>query len=344
MVILYIILFIIIIWNVKYSDFHDNYMSLSSTNAIKGIFCIFILYRHMISYIALSTSFMDRCFIKIDSYLDQLIVAMFLFYSGYGIMLSYQKKPNYLKGFFRNRITKILVHFDIAVFCFISLQSCLGKTYCSAEYLLSLIGWTSIGNSNWFIFDILALYICAYIALNITRYTKKLNIHYTISFISILCFALWVFLYYSKPNMEWWINTIVAFPLGMYYFVHKNKIDSYLMTNSHYLYSLVFLTCSFLTWHFIFRVDIYGVSTCLFCLMLTFLCMRVKTDNAILQFLGTYSFSIYIMQRWPMLIYEHLGWNAKPTLFVAICIPSAIIIAYIFQKVLLKVDKLLFAK
>ena len=38
-----------------------------------------------------------------------------------------------------------------------------------SRILLSLIGWKSIGNSNWYMFDILLLYVLTYVAFKVTK-------------------------------------------------------------------------------------------------------------------------------------------------------------------------------
>ena len=344
MFLLYILLLILMLWGGQYSAFRHDYMSLKSTNAIKGIFAVLILYRHIPSYLQLTDSWLDTYFVSVDSYLAQLIVALFLFYSGYGIMLSVMKKPNYVESFFKNRIIKILVHFDIAVLSFILLQLCLGKVYSRGEYVLSWIGWLSVGNSNWFIFDILALYTISWLVLLFHTYVKRLGSHSMIFCTLLLVVILWLGLYRLKPGMHWWIDTLLTYPIGMLYAVYKDKIDSKLQNGSHYFITLFILTIGFIVWHYFLWIDKLGLCSCLFCLLVSVLSMRFRFDNKILQWLGTYAFAIYIMQRWPMLIFVHLGCNANIPLFVCLSIPSGLVVAYIFQCLLNKLDQRFFVK
>ena len=90
-------------------------------------------------------------------------------------MESYKRKPNYKKNFLRNRVLKILIHFDIAVLLYIILQFSLGKRYHFGEYMGSLIGWNTVGNSSWFIFDILALYVIFYFSLHIEKWYNSIS-------------------------------------------------------------------------------------------------------------------------------------------------------------------------
>ena len=340
MVILYIILLGIILWGVNFSTFHKDYMSLTATNAIKGIFAVLILYSHLSSYLYLSETDM---FVIINTYIGQLMVAMFLFYSGYGVMLSAIRKPNYVDGFFKNRIIKTLSHFDIAVLSFIILQLCLGKVYSRGEYILSWIGWFSVGNSNWFIFDILALYTIFLFILLANKYIIRVNPPTMILLTVFLCVILYIVLYFLKPRMQWWIDTIFTYPLGMLYARYKDSIDNRMKGNIVYYLSLSIIMLTFIAWHFCFSIDRYGICSCIFCLMLVLLCMRLQFNNMILQWLGTHAFAIYIMQRWPMLIFVYNGWNDNIPLFVTLSISSALFVAYIYQILLNRIDNYFFS-
>ena len=344
MVILYFILLILILWGGQYTRFRHDYLSLKSTNAIKGIFAVLILYSHLSSYLNLSTNPFNTRFIDVNSYIAQLMVAPFLFYSGYGIMLSVTKKPNYVGTFFKNRILKILVHFDIAVLCFILLQLCLGKVYSRGEYILSWIGWFSVGNSNWFIFDILALYTISWIVLLCHTHVKRIGHHSIVFFNLLMVVILWLALYRLKPGMHWWIDTLLTYPFGMLYALHKDAIDKKLHDGKAYFFTLTCLVAFFVVWHYSLWVDQYGFCSCIFCVLITVLTMRFRFDNKVLQWLGTYAFAIYIMQRWPMLIFVHYGLNANIPLFVCLSIPSAVVVAYIFQSLLNKLDQRFFVK
>lgn len=88
--------------------------------------------------------------------------------------------------------------------------------------------------------------------------------------------------------------------------------------------------------------DIFGVCSCLFSLLIAMSCIKVNIDNSVLQWLGTNSFSIYIMQRWPMILLSYFGINENKWLFLIFTIPSALIVAWAFNKILSRIDKYFF--
>lgn len=322
-------------------------MSLNATNAIKGIFAVIILYSHMRQYLDLTNTIFNNSYVAILKYIGQMMVTMYLFYSGYGLMESVKKKPNYKNSFLKKRVLKILLHFDIAVVLYIILQLLLGKQYPLQIYLGSMIGWVSVGNSTWFIFDILVLYLFYFIALCIKEWITQRNsinnsgIVVLIS-VSLLCVVLWLILYLTKGK-PWWYNNIMVFPLGILYSLYKNKLEDLVTKRGGgYYYAFFILTISLITWREIVGIDIFGICTSLFALWVVLLSMKVKFDNKILQWLGTLAFSIYILQRLPMIVLSELGINQNALIFSLIIISSVLLIAHIYTAALKRIDKHLF--
>ena len=84
----YIALLLLALKGIKacFKGFNEEYLSRDSTLAIKGIFVILVFCRHYKQYVSLGDNLLDGLFIYVDGLLGQLIVVIFLFYSGYGII------------------------------------------------------------------------------------------------------------------------------------------------------------------------------------------------------------------------------------------------------------------
>lgn len=152
------------------SGFNGDYLSKGSTNSIKGIFILLIVVSHSLGYIHSGayrfSSIGDGILLWIIGHLGQLVVVMFLFYSGYGVSESYKRKgPDYVKGFPRRRILTTLLNFDVAIVAFLLLGLLLGTPMSAKQVLLSFVGWESVGNSNWYIFVILLCYVISYLSM-----------------------------------------------------------------------------------------------------------------------------------------------------------------------------------
>ena len=80
----------------------------------------------------------DALFLKAVWLFGQLIVVMFLFFSGYGVMTAVRNKGEaYVRAMPRHRILSVLLSFDIAVACFALVGLLLGKTYPAGTDLLA---------------------------------------------------------------------------------------------------------------------------------------------------------------------------------------------------------------
>lgn len=343
MVILFVLLFLITLWKMDIRSYQSGYIAVSSTNAIKGVFAVIILYSHMRGYIVLSDSFMDSLYVKILNYIGQLMVAMFLFYSGYGIMQSYKSKIGYEKLFFKRRILKTLIHFDFAVGAFLLVSLILDTSYDVSTYITCWVGWTSIGNSNWFIFDILALYLVCFIVMKLGPhlFRNHNNMGVICAGVTLATVCLWFFLHYMKDG-NWWVDTIFTFPLGMWYSYGKNRLEKKMKLPRVYYSTFILLFVLFIVWHYVKGVDKIGICSCMFCILIILLTMKVKFDNEILQWLGTHAFSIYILQRLPMIIFDHMGFSNNLVLFISLTIPSVLLLSFLYNKMLEQIDKVMF--
>ena len=171
--VIYIVLFTICAIDSKVikNDFKLDFLSIPQCNVVKGFFIILVFISHINQYILKAgysvSSFGDILYFKITGGIGQLMVVMFLFFSGYGIMESYKKKgAYYVTSMPKKRILTTLLNFDVAVLFYIALNVLLGKSMTVSQVFLSFIAWDSVGNSNWYIFVILVCYTLSYLILD----------------------------------------------------------------------------------------------------------------------------------------------------------------------------------
>lgn len=345
MIILLIALFVICLFGMKFSKFHNDYMSHSQTGAIKGIFTMIIFLSHIRGYISLSTSALDTTYNAVLNYIGQLMVALFLFYSGYGIMESYKRKNDYVNGFIRKRVGKTLIHFDIAVLCFVILSLFTKSGYGWKEYVFCWIGWTSVGNSNWFIFIILLLYGLTFFAFvlcgKLFSNQKQIAVAICISVGSAIA---WLGLHFIGKE-TYWYDTLLCYPCGVLFSLFKEKIERVCKTTwLHYatIFGTFFL---FIVLYIIYykvalgRVVSYSICACVFCIAVVLITTKIKVDNCVLRWLGKYSFSIYILQRLPMIVLTELDWDINKWVFTALALAVTLLLAIGFEKIYTLVDK-----
>lgn len=299
MIIFLLLVVILCLYKIKISKngYFDDFLEREQTNSIKGLFILFVFLRHSLQYVAKSgyafDSFGDYFVSIVNSIAGQFIVVMFLFYSGYGVMEAIKNKGScYITKMPRNRILPTLLNFDIAVLCFAIVDFLLDVPITSTQFLLSLTGWNSIGNSNWYIFVILVCYVITYLFINEKRILLGITMFFVIAAILLLS---------GKP--EWWYNTILAYPAGIFFSKNKEKIIG--LWKLRYWSILSALTLFFCVLY-PFRLDCislkYNLLSILFAFIVIQLTMKIKISNNILCWLGINLFPLYIYQRIPMII------------------------------------------
>lgn len=339
MIILYILIIVIALWGIivrhRVDGSHDfDYLSKNTTDSIKGIFILTVFLRHGNQYVADSgydySFYGDLLFSDTDLFLGQSIVVLFLFYSGYGVMMSILSKGStYINKMPRHRILNTLVNFDVAVLFFVILSFIIGHFYPLRTYILSFVVWEDIGNSNWYIFDILVCYISTWFSFSLTKGKKAL----LLNFFVVIC--IWAVLQASgKP--QWWYNTIMAYPVGLLYGLYREKITSYNQKLFLLLMPLAIIIYIVLYYSpYELKGIIQNVRFLAFVEIVILLSIRIRLHNKVLIWLGSNLFILYIYQRIPMiLLNEYTKMN--PVLFILSSFILTCVLVYPLQKIQFK--------
>ena len=311
MVIFYGIIFLLALVGIRIRpmQFNEGYLSRERTLSIKGIFVLLVFCSHLKQYIQLSESALDTWYIEIGAMLGQLIVVMFFFYSGYGVFKQIQKNganSDYTRLFLKRRLLPVWIQFAICVSFFLIVDLLMGllSDYSLSEILLSVTGWTSIGNSNWFMFITFALYLIVFFSFRCFRFQDLKGNLIILTAISAVLFTV---LFFVKESY-WW-DTLFCFPIGMWFAYLEKPINTFMRKNKNYYLTATPLLLLFLgLWFFHVHIHDFGkafaVLPPLFALSVVVLTMKVKIGNKILDFFGKHVFSIYILQRIPMIVFE----------------------------------------
>lgn len=319
----------------KSNEFNHNYLSKEFTLNIKGIFVILIIFSHFVQYVQLGGTY-DDSYLKLQAHLNQMVVAMFLFYSGYGIMKSIQNKgTSYADSLLAKRLPKLWCNFAAALSIFLIVDLVTGRRYSLSKILLSYVGWESIGNSNWYIFDTFILYILAYLAFRFLKSCSKKTYEYSgCTFFSIFT-IIFVYILMKSGREAWWYNTVIIFPFGCWYALLQHKIEKLLMKND-FVYTgsallLIIIYCiSFLNrWKY--GIEGYTVWALSFTFVIVMFSMKVSISSKFLSWFGNHVFSIYVLQRIPMIVLSDLGFGAHKYIFLTITFVSTIFIAMLFD-------------
>lgn len=309
------------------SGFYSGFMDREQTMAVEGLFIWMVFLSHVLLEVRNSgfqpTGALDVAGYWLRSELGQLVVVPFLFYSGYGVMESIKNKGrDYLDRFPRRRLLNTLLNFDVAVLSFILLNLVMGVHMSLTQVGGALVGWDSVGNSNWYIFIILFCYLLTWVSGKVfPDGTWR-----TVAMTSILVLVVEAVLSFMKHGQPWWYNTLLSYPAGMCFSLYKNKITR--LFERYYLPFLLFFVTVFLflhlqSWIPALRGLTYNVKGIAFALIIVMVTMRIKVGNRFLYWAGASVFPIYIYERLPMRAFRHWAGDAwvcaNPYLIILLC-------------------------
>ncbi len=332
MLFLLLVYFAVCIYGVKFKfSGNADYMSVENTQAIKGIFILMVFFSHIKGYVTFGTGLPDEIFLRFFEIIGQAMVALFLFYSGYDVMESIKKKGEpYIKKFPKNRVLATLFNFDLAVLLFLILTLILGEKVTVKRVLLSLIGWDALGNSNWYIFVILLLYLLTYVVFTLLKGKPHIWSVAVLSVITcVLIFVTWR--YQIRPS--WWYDTMLCYVLGMGYSIIRPKIEAF-FSKSIVLWAasiVVLLAAYYLLKGRHIAAEI--LANLFFTVAVVLFTMHITLKNKMLVWCGKNLFELYILQRIPMIIFSTLGVNnISVIIYFVLCAAITALIAIVFKK------------
>lgn len=274
---------------------YDVLFTLNDTNNLNGIFVFIVFISHFLSY-NINRSSLDFYLLKKTTlFLGQLMVVSFFFFSGYGIKHSIDNKDNYFPKKFISKFKKLFKLYFIAILFYMLYNMITNKHYDTDVVLLSFIALESIGNSNWFVFVTFVHYIIILLLYtNFEHTNERLRLYLYLAMLIVFSVII-----YNFNHNKFWIDTIVAFPFGMYVKSNEQKIIRFLNTKKYY-----FITTFIIIFLFLFirlalnySIILHNVNTLIFSgLLIVFNC-KFSIRSNILIFFSNYTFEIYIYQR-----------------------------------------------
>jgi len=318
--------------------FFTDYLTIDNTNAIKGIFVICIFCSHL-GILCHFDKPLDALWVKVWGMIGQLMVTMFLFYSGYGIMESIKRKGNrYIRKIPVRRFLRVLFEFDLAVILYLFLNYGFDIQYSIFNILLSFIAVETIGNPSWFILAILLHYLFTFLAFSIFKdYKKAILLLLLLSFIYILILAPF------RPARFY--NTTICYTAGVFFSFFREKFEVQMLNIKKYYFIVFGLLCAgggikvlghylkpFFHYSFSYDVLFYPVFSLIFTFFVLLLSLKIKFRNIVLDYLGKHIFSVYILQVLPMMILKKIGvLNFNEYVFAILSLILTLLISHFFS-------------
>ena len=288
----YIVTICILIYiaiNIKIDkNINMDYLSINKTNTIRGLCAILVLGNHIF---------------PLYKNVGYIAVSIFFFLSGYGLMWGLKNKKNYLNGFLKRRLIKILLPYIginiLYIFFYIFVMQ---EKLSVSEILLSFIT-VSLNKVAWYIIVIICCYIIFYIIFkNLNR--KKGLILYT------AIVVMYMGISYIVGLGIWWYISIPTLIIGLYWGEYEKTINKFI--SKYNKFAILILLGIFIIMFgmlYIFSIEqgaakavltlISEISgTILIFMILTRI--KIKNNNGILKKIGDISLEFYLIH--PMII------------------------------------------
>lgn len=206
--------------------FHGDFLSLQQTKALQGFAAIGVVFHHIGQNTCAPWLPSDNIIHGLEPFvpIGYLLVSLFFFCSGYGLLKSYKAKENYLKGFFLRRalhpLLLLLITDAVSIFLVSFFPSKFPEV---SSYVIPtpfhMGGAVLINDKSWFIFALLIMYAAFWLGFRIFSKHRILGISFVIlATAGYLVFCDW----WMYGN--WWYNSIVLFPIGLLFAEYEKRL------------------------------------------------------------------------------------------------------------------------
>ena len=374
--IIYLLLLIAVLFSgakiASKNQFHEDFLSLKVSKRIQGGCAIAIMFHHLIQNIIDNKQ--DPGLMSIFYHAGYLFVAIFFFFSGYGLYVSYKNKKDYLNGFLKKRLPTVLVPLFLinAIYTIIvligdnELYGDLNPLTMVGRNIINIITTflciTPMNSKSWFVIAITIFYIVFYLAFKKSRDENRAirRIGVFLIIYALIGASLPPIGFYWLEG-EWWYNASFIFFIGILFGKNQEKILSFAKEKYKLLLPISFAG-TLAAWYLSITLDkttgAYGhgiegfkgavicylaktVVEILFVSFVLLLAMKIKTNNKVLDLLGDNSFEIYLMHG------LFIGMLRSPVIFIEnpiVYILAVLVLSLISAFIINKVDSVLVKK
>ena len=303
----------------KKGEWNEEFMEYGQTKYLQGFLAICIMLHHIGQEMCAPWQ-TYKLYPGLEFFvpLGYVFVGIFMFCSGYGLLVSYERKPDYLsKGFFRKRALPLIIGYYVSAWIFFIVRLLMGQKINGWNIFCLLIGIKLSNPYAWFAFVMPIFYLFFYLSF---KYSKKPVLTTTICVFAYTFMGTCINHNNYLMTGQWWYNCVHLFWVGLLVAKYKGPLiawakDKYilkliicivLLQGSWYLTNYLQSAVSYygenaglpmyLTvlcrWICVFGDMLY---TTLFCFFVLLLGMKIRIGNRFLGFMGTITFEFYII-------------------------------------------------
>ncbi len=390
-IVVYSLCLLLFLWGISFAkkgQFHTDYLDRDVTMSMRGLAAVGVILHHISQEEVFQTAGEIRIFLNAG----YMYVAIFFFLSGYGLLKSYDSKPGYMDGFLKKRLPVIVIPFYVSIVFYGIYNIISGNHLEPLQWVTNIIGITMMNEYAWFPIILTILYIAFYLIFKRNRSRTRKLVYMLIVILAlglIFCvnghFLWWA----GEPNWwlnpfssdsdkwymqmkvfwlsgEWWVNSPVAFLLGMVYETYEEKFTAFftkkyplkiailivLTIAADVLTSFTLATVGFWTefsgkgpgiLHKMISLLSQYPHIIFFTLYIFVFTLKIRTVNPITKFFGKYSLDTYMMNLMAILIFRpvFLDFPGRITkdpllgrsLFVVCVFAATILLAVVYHKI-----------
>lgn len=290
----YLLIPVMLFQGVRITKFCTDGLAKANTETLKGLAILIIVLHH------LTQGLNDPAYMQPFLGLDYLGIAMFFFFSGYGLSISGMRRGSYLQGFFSRRISRVWIPYLLANILAVGIAVLgYGMPYDAGEIAVYVLGIRFIDGVAWFINAVTFFYLLFYVCFRWLSVRKAI----AALFIGALLYAVILHWFHFGAN---WINSALAFPMGVWVAHDKERIFHW--ARRHFA---AVLGVSFIVTLLLYVAGVYpdfaGIHRKLFIggaqlmamtsftFFLTMLLCRVQFHAKYMMYIGGISYEIYLV-------------------------------------------------
>ncbi|MEE1219267.1 MAG: acyltransferase family protein [Ruminococcus sp.] len=323
-IVFYLLLFVLIFYKSKvyFKNPNVNYLSKENANSVKAICALGVVLHHITNEVVCGALFSPFQIIGF------MMVAIFFFYSGYGLIFSLKNNPDYIKTFLSKRMVNIMIPYFLALVLYYIFYLICGQGLNFAGLFTQFLGKDPIIRYSWFIIVLIYLYITFWVSFKVF---KNKTISYFIFYTLVSFWSIGFFL----PH---WSPSIVAFLLGALFANFKSFFDKLLLKKGWIVIItslVIFLSLVVL------RMNCFGsvktiisfLVSIVFCVLIISSLTRINIHNRFLSFFGKISFEIYLYHGLMILIFNKLEFvKNNAMLYILLTLLFTVIVSYLMYK------------
>lgn len=321
----------------------NNPIDKSNTMTVRALLMIAIFLRHVCPLVQTENS---GVFIRLLEGKGFWFVAVFFFFSGYGLFCGIKHKKDYLRFFWKKRIPSIVVPYATAVLTFYILRVVIlqEKLSFTPKAILERISSTFLlVDYSWYVFGILVLYIIFYFSFK-GKNIEHNKLPVVVCSAGVVAFSFLCAI--TGVNIAYYISTF-SFILGMVYACFFEKISPF-MEKTKYLAAIILPAMMFyLTKYYLvgysngmghFRNILFALEENLISLSFVYLTIlllhKVDTKSKLGTYLGNISYEAYLVQGFGMRFFRSdILYIANDQIYVIVSLATCFAMAKLLHTV-----------